>query len=283
MIRLCAFSDEYNSDLDKQIEGLGRCNISLMEIRTVNGKNIADIDVDLAAEYRRKLDANGISVWSIGSPIGKVDIEEDFEEYLKKVHHVCALANIFGTKRVRMFSFYNAYGKSELVMERLRKMVDVAAMYDVVLCHENEKEIYGDTIERVLEIRDKVPGLNFVYDPANFVQCKQDCDEAINKLYSFTDYFHIKDVDSSEQLVPSGYGEGRLRELIQKIDRDTVLTLEPHLRIFDGFGSIDNTDMKHRFTYRTNEEAFMAAYDALVALLIECGYTECEGVYTKLK
>ena len=279
MIRLCAFSDEYSSDLDKQIEGLARCNISLMEIRTVNGKNIADIDLESAKEYRKKLDANGISVWSIGSPIGKVDIETDFDEYLKKVYHVCALANVFGTRRVRMFSFFNAYGEGELVMERLRQMVDVAAMYDVVLCHENEKEIYGDTVQRVLEIRNKVQGLNFVYDPANFIQCKQDCSEALDKLYSFTDYFHIKDVDSGEQLVPSGYGEGRLRELVQRIDRDTVLTLEPHLRIFDGFGSIDNTDMKHRFIYQTNEEAFIAAYDALRALLLECGYTEREGVY----
>lgn len=281
MIRLCAFSDEYSKDLDKQIEGLKRCGISLMEIRNVNGRNIADIDSASAVEYRRILDANCISVWSIGSPMGKVDIDTDFDEYLKKVHHICALANIFGTKRVRMFSFFNAYGQGEQVMERLRKMVEVANMYDVVLCHENEKEIYGDTVDRVLEIRDKVPGLSFVYDPANFVQCKQDCLVALDSLYPFIDYFHIKDVDSTEQLVPSGYGEGRLRELIGRIDRDTVLTLEPHLRVFDGYGSIDSTEMKHRFTYPTNEDAFMAAYNALRDLLLECGYAECDGGYVK--
>lgn len=281
MIRLCAFSDEYSNDLDKQIEGLKRCNIALMEIRGVNGKNIADIDKETAVEYRKKLDTNGISVWSIGSPIGKVDIETDFDEYLEKVRHICALANIFGTKRVRMFSFFNAYDHSELVMERLRQMVEVAIEYNVVLCHENEKEIYGDTVDRVLEIRDKVQGLNFVYDPANFIQCKQDCLDALDKLYQFTDYFHIKDVDSDQQLVPSGYGEGRLRELIKRIDRDTVLTLEPHLRVFDGYGSMDNTEMNHRFTYSTNEDAFMAAYNALKALLLECGYTERNGEYIK--
>ena len=281
MIRLCAFSDEYSKDLDKQIEGLKRCNMSLMEIRNVNGTNIADIDSQTAVEYRRKLDSNGISVWSIGSPMGKVDITENFDEYLKKVHHICRLANIFGTRRVRMFSFFNAYEQSELVMERLRLMIEVAKQYDVVLCHENEKEIYGDTVERVLEIAEKVKGLNFVYDPANFVQCKQNCLDALDRLYSLTDYFHIKDVDSTEQLVPSGYGEGRLRELIERIDRDTVLTLEPHLRIFDGYGSIDNTEMKHRFTYSTNEDAFMAAYNALRDLLLACGYVECDGGYVK--
>ena len=281
MIRLCAFSDEYNNDLDKQIEGLKRCNISLMEIRNVNGKNIADIDVETAKAYKEKLDENGISVWSIGSPIGKVDIKDDFDEYLKKVHHVCNLANIFGTKRVRMFSFFNAFEMRDLVMERLHKMVEVANMYGVVLCHENEKEIYGDTIDRVLEIREEVKGLNFVYDPANFVQCKQNCLEALDKLYLFTDYFHIKDVDSTEQLVPSGYGEGRLRELIERIDRDTVFTIEPHLHVFDGYGSIDNTEMKHRFTYSTNEDAFMAAYSALKDLLVECGYAECDCGFIK--
>ena len=85
MIRLCAFSDEYGSSLDAQIEGLKKNGISLMEIRNVDGVNIAKMSEEMAEDCAAKLAEEGISVWSIGSPLGKVDITEDYEEY-KKVY-----------------------------------------------------------------------------------------------------------------------------------------------------------------------------------------------------
>ena len=78
-----------------------------------------------------------------------------------------------------------------------------------------------------------------------------------------TDYFHIKDVISSTQeLVPAGFGDGKIDKLVDMIDKDVVLTLEPHLAIFSGYANIDNTEMKNKFTFSSNQEAFDTAVNA---------------------
>ena len=282
MIRLCAFSDEAGSSLKEQIDALKRNNISLMELRSIDKKNVADFTIEEAKKYQEEMEKNSISVWSIGSPIGKVNIDVDFDEYLKKVEHVCQLANIFKTDKIRMFSFFHAYGKEELVFAYLTKMVEVASKYGVTLYHENEKDIYGDVASRVLKIMDSVSGLKYIYDPANYLQCNEYAINTLNLFHSKTDYFHIKDVIfETGQLVPAGYGDGMIDELLKRIDDDKTLTLEPHLSVFDAYKNIDNTEMKHKFAYKDSNEAFDAAVNALKELLVKVGYKEENGVFVK--
>ena len=284
MIRLCAFSDEASASLQGQIAAMTRNNIALTELRSVNGKNVKDLTVDVAAQIKAELDAAGIAVWSIGSPLGKVDITVDIEEYLQTVAHVCELANVFGCKRIRMFSFFGAYEQPDKVYEYLCRMVDMADRYGVILCHENEKDIFGDTLERVLLIREHVPGLAHVYDPANFLQCGQAAEQTLQALHDKTEYFHIKDVVAATgEIVPAGYGDGRICELIGMIDPDAdiVLTLEPHLRVFAGYVQIDATEMRNKFTYETNDQAFDAAVNALKVLLEQNDYVQTAGGFVK--
>ena len=99
MIRLSAFSDEADSSLLGQIQALQKNDIFLTELRTINGKNVADFTEEESKEYKKILDDNGIDVWALGSPLGKVDISVDLKEYLEKVKKVCGTANIFGTER----------------------------------------------------------------------------------------------------------------------------------------------------------------------------------------
>ena len=282
MIKLCAFSDEAGSSLDEQIGALKRNNISLMELRSIDKKNVSDFTIEEAKKYQNILENNGISVWSIGSPLGKVSIDVDFEEYSKKITHVCELANIFKTDKIRMFSFFNAYENPQKVFEYLRKMVEIARKYGVSLYHENEKDIYGDTAERVEEIYQNVNGLKYIYDPANYIQCDQKAEITLPKFHKKTDYFHIKDVIyETGELVPAGYGDGDILKLIELIDEDKTLTLEPHLAVFDSFKSIDNTEMKHKFVYKNSNEAFDAAVIALKNLLKKAGYKEENGGFVK--
>ena len=282
MIRLCAFSDEAGNSLKEQIDALKRNSISLMELRSIDKKNVADFTIEEAKEYQKTMEENGVSVWSIGSPIGKVDINTDFEEYLKKVEHVCKLAQVFKTDKIRMFSFFNAYEQEEKVFEYLRRMISIANKYNVRLYHENEKDIFGDIAERIEKIMGNVEGLKYIYDPANYLQCNELADTTINKFFDRTDYFHIKDVISETgQLVPAGYGDGKIDVLLSKINSDTTLTLEPHLTVFDAFKTIDNTEMKHKFTYKSANEAFDAAVKALKDILVRLGYKEENGAFIK--
>ena len=273
MIRLCAFADEYSNDLDEQIEALHKNGVNLIELRNVDGTNVTDLTEEQAKSTGERLRKAGITVWSVGSALGKTDIACDREKYLEKVERVCRNATVLGAENIRIFSFFNAYGKRADVIDLLSRMVAIAEKYGVKLCHENEKEIYGDTVDRVLDLHRSVKGLYLVYDPANFVQCGQDIDYAIDRLYGITEYFHCKDVIAATgELVPAGEGDGGVEKLFAKIDRDTVITVEPHLAVFDGYAAIDGTSMKNKYHFETNKEAFNAGVAAVKATLRKCGY-----------
>lgn len=284
MIKLCAFADEASPEIDGQIAALKRNEINLIEVRGLNGVNIADITEEEARGYAAQFKAAGIKVWSIGSPIGKVDINEDFGEHLKLLHHILRLANIFETKRVRIFSFYNAYDKEDEVIQRLKTMIAVANAYGVHLCHENEKNVFGDTPERIGKIIDSVAGISIVYDPANFVEVGVSAIAAKSFLYGKIDYYHVKDaIASTGEIVPAGMGDGDIFDMISDLCRDEerVLTVEPHLRTFEGYSDIDPTEMKNKYVFSTNDEAFDAACRAIKKVISQCGYKEYNGEYLK--
>ncbi len=283
MIKLCAFADESASSIEGQIEALKRNNIDYLELRSVDGKNVSKLTDEEALAIYDKLNASDVKVWSIGSPLGKVDIECDFEEYKNTARRICKIAKIFHTDRIRMFSFFHAYEKSEKVHKYLKEFTDIAKEENVTMYHENEKDIYGDVLKRVVEILDRNSELHSVYDPANYIQTGEYADDTLNALVDRTDYFHIKDViRSTGELVPAGYGDGKIDKLIEMIGkRDVVLSVEPHLAIFKGFAQIDKTEMKNKFTFSSNEEAFDAAVNSLKKVLNEAGYKEENKVFVK--
>lgn len=283
MIRLCAFADEADPTLKGQIDALTRHGISYIELRGIDGKNISLVTEEEARGYKRMLDEAGIAVWSIGSPIGKVKISDDMNTHFALLHHICKLARIFGCDKIRMFSFYEAYEQEALVISTLRKMVQIAASYGVFLYHENEKEIYGDTLDRVLRLQQGVEELRFIYDPANFIECGQDPKVTLDALFPYVSYFHIKDaLWDSKAIVPAGYGAGRIADLVSKIgEQNVVLTVEPHLIVFEGYHAFDKTEMQHAFCFQNNHEAFDAAVGALKGILLEAGYTEKLGGFVR--
>lgn len=287
MLKISAFSDEAGEALSLQIAALERNGITMTELRSVGGKNVLDLTEEEAKEIAATLGAAGIGVSAIGSPLGKVDIEGlDFEAYLGKVHHACKLAQIFSTDRIRMFSFFGAYDKPQLVADYLRQMVAVAREYGVTLCHENEKKVFGDTTQRVLWLHDNVEGLGFVYDPANYLQCGERAAVTLPAALPISTYCHIKDVVfETGELVPAGEGDGEIATMLAMLKTfagDTVLTLEPHLRVFESYAKIDGEEMHHRHHFESADAAFDAAVTALKGLLVAAGYRETlKGVFEK--
>jgi sugar phosphate isomerase/epimerase len=98
-------------------------------------------------------------------------------------------------------------------------------------------------------------------------------------LENHVEYFHIKDVDvKTGELVPAGFGDGNIKNLIQTLKgKNAVLTIEPHLKVFEGYSNIDATEMKNRFEFKTNREAFDAAVSSLKKIILSCGYKEEKG------
>ncbi len=269
MYKLSAFADEAAKDLEGQIAALKRNRIPLLEIRNIDGVNVKDFTESYAKEVARVLSDHGIGISAIGSPLGKEEITLDFPRYLDTVKRVCETACLLSADRIRMFSFFHAEKERDTVIDYLGQMVEVAKSYGVSLCHENEKEIYGDTLSRVLDLLDNVKGLECIYDPANFVQCGEDTKKTLAVLQDRTVEFHIKDcLKAGGEIVPAGYGDGNIADIV-KAANGRVLTLEPHLFLFEGYASIDSTELRHRFTYQSNAEAFDAAVTALRAIAPE--------------
>lgn len=274
MIYLSAFADEASSSLEGQIAALHRNQISYIEVRSLDGVNISGISEQKAKEYAERFAKEKIRVWSIGSPIGKIELSCNFEAYKEKINHVCRLAKIFGTDKIRIFSFFDAHENEDRVFMYLQEMVKMAAEYGVRLYHENEKKIYGDTHERVLNLYKNVEGLGFVYDPANYIEVGADVRLALLELYDKTDYFHVKDlVALTGERVPAGHGDALIKELVDCIGaEDCVMTLEPHLTVFEGYAEIDGAELKSKFCYADADEAFDAAADSLKNVIMSRGY-----------
>lgn len=188
-----------------------------------------------------------------------------------------------GNEKDSCVQFFRAYDEPERVVEACNRMAEVAIANDAVLCHENEKEVYGDTAIRVRELMLKLQGWKFVYDPANFVQTGQFAEETLS-LASQCDYYHIKDaLAKTGELVPAGEGDGAVKCLVAGIRGDKTLTIEPHLALFEGYDEIDGSEMKHRRVYRTRGEAFDVAVNSLKAILKDVGYRETDGIWERLK
>ena len=275
-----AFSDEAASSLSGQIAAMKRNGLDGTEIRGVNGRSIVAHTVQEAAEVLRQLKDNGLSVWSVGSPIGKISLDGDYAGHLDLLRHTLKLANTLECSNLRMFSFYLPEGEKpencrNEVIEKLAQMAEIAEGFGVTLCHENEKGIYGDLAIRCAELLDAVPALRCVFDPANFIQCGQDVPEAWEMLGSRVYYMHIKDAAADGTVVPAGLGIGHLPEILADyISRGgDAVTVEPHLRVFDGLQDLEHgqkTSLPEGM-YPTADAAFDAACGALKKLILPEG------------
>ena len=269
--KLAAFADEADGRLSEQIKAMTENGIDFLEIRGVDGENISDISLEKAKEVRRQLEDAGLGVWSLGSPYGKTGICDDFAAHLDKFKRGLELADILGAKHIRMFSFYvpsdDAERYRDEVMSRLGQFVEAAKGSDVILCHENEKGIYGDIASRCAEIHREFPALKAVFDPANFIQCGQDTVKAWELLSPYVEYMHIKDAMENGSVVPAGKGIGNLPYLLEQY-KGSVLTLEPHLSVFDGFDKLEASEKtKMGYYYPSSRAAFDAAVNALKELI----------------
>ncbi|MBQ7407197.1 MAG: sugar phosphate isomerase/epimerase [Clostridia bacterium] len=285
-----AFADEAADDLEGQIAALKRNGIGYIEPRFVDKKGILALTEEELLEMKKKLDAAGIKVGSLGSPIGKYPIEEPFEIHLEDFKKALRAAKLLGTDKIRMFSFFHkdtslADCRQE-VIKRLKVLVEMAKAEGITLCHENESHIYGELPREVKDLLENVPGLGGIFDPANYVMAGADAFEGACITLPYLSYVHIKDaVCESQTIVPAGEGEGRILDVLNMIDAQTdapvMMTLEPHLNEFTAFKSIDTHELKGKYSFKNNTESFDFAVAALEKLLSEGGYKKENGKWSK--
>lgn len=281
MIRLSAFADEISPDLDEQIAVLSSEQIHFLDLRSVWHTNVLDLSDQQVDIIKKTLDAHGIGVAALGSPIGKVPIDSSFDEHLQRFERAIVVARTLQTRYIRIFSFYppaSAQRSGEPgrvvdpteyrdeVLRRLREMSARARAANIILVHENEKDIYGDTIARNVDLLEAVDNSHFrsVLDPANYIQCQQEpYPQAFEATKPWLEYVHVKDARADGSVVAAGEGEARWPELLQRLREtgyDCFLSLEPHLADAGKFQGFSGPDL------------FRRASQALQSMLKEIGW-----------
>lgn len=267
MIKISAFADEIGSDLDVQIQHLQANGVGFVELRGVWGKNVMALSEAEIRTIKQRANDQGIGFSAIGSPLGKFPLDGDFREQMDGLKLALEYAQILEAPYIRMFSFWmpnedNPADHRSQVIDWLGQMIAEAEKTSIILAHENEKDIYGDTGDRCLDLYESLTSKSFtgIFDFANFVQCGerpyQDC---WGKLRKYISYFHIKDaLAESGQVTPAGQGDGDVERILKEAFQSgfaNFLTLEPHLSVAAAsYG-------------RTTPELFTTAVNALKDIL----------------
>lgn len=274
---LSAFSDEYADSLVEQCSALNRFGIEYMEMRGVDGKNVSTLTKEEVLNAKKILSDYGIKVSSIGSPLGKIKIDGDLDAHIETAKRVFETANELGAKNIRAFSFYLPDGKDReecktQVYDGLSKLVKTAEEFSVTLCHENEALIYGESPEKCLEIVEYFGGkMKCVLDMGNFVLDGYNPMDAYNLLFKHVEYFHIKDSLYAGAIVPAGKGEAQIKDILDRYkkesNKDTFITLEPHLQTFSGLNALVGKSFDNPYKYENQQVAFADAVEKLKELI----------------
>ena len=167
---LSGFSDEFDFDIKKQFEALKKLGINYFEPRMINKKNIIKLSDDEVNSLKELMKEYGISVSSIGSPIGKIKLEDDFDTHFDEFKRTVEICKMLDCKYIRMFSFFvdedKADASEDEVVNKLSKMVEYAEKEGVILLHENEKGIYGNIARRCKKLFDRIKSDNFIFYPS---------------------------------------------------------------------------------------------------------------------
>jgi len=255
MWTLSGFIDEISDDFSEQCKVATGLGLRYVEVRSAWRINILDLDAAQLDTLRQTLAEYGLSVSSIGSPIGKISIDDDFPPHLERMRHAVEVAELLEAPYIRLFSFFIPEGADpdshrDEVLSRMSALTEAAADSDVILVHENEKEIYGDIPRRCLDIVTSVdsPKLQLAWDPANFVQVGvRPFTEGYNMLRPHVGYIQIKDALLADgTVVVAGAGDGEVVETIRALHADGFdgfFSLEPHLGEYTAFGALSGSEL----------------------------------------
>ncbi len=240
MLKISGFGDEIVEDFEGQLSHMRDMNLNYIALRNLWGTNILDLNPKQKKTAKELLRDYGMGVSEIGSPIGKVSITSSWKKEWARFEKAIEMAHYFNCPRIRIFSFYFPKGQPpekyrSLVIKRLKEMADHAEKEDIILLHENEANIYGETGLRCVDLMEAVdsPSFKLIFDPANYVTCgTQPFTQWYDMQEDYIGHLHIKDCTFDGTFTPAGQGDGEIPELMDALVKkgfSGFATMEPHL------------------------------------------------------
>ncbi len=254
---LTGIGDEAANSLNGQIQATQELGWKHLEMRGVevpgfpkaNFHDIPDKAFDAAAA---KLHSLGLGVYCFGSTIMNwaKTVETPWDVTLAEVQSAIPRMQRVGAKYVRIMSFKpkdEEHRIPTLVFERVREVTNRFLDAGIQPVHENCMNYGGMSWQHALELLDKVPGLNWVFDTANPIfnpdrskpkpWPKQDPWEFWTHLRDHSVHIHVKDATWNATRNDADYnwpgeGAGRVRDILQDaVSRgyDGGISIEPHM------------------------------------------------------
>ena len=245
---LTGIADEAAGDIETQVTAHKELGWDHIELRLVDGKNVAgelgDVDFDRVCGV---LAREGMTATGFASRIANWsrNIKGDFSDDVQDLKDSIPRMNRLGVRPIRVMSWVGeGVGEAEWRREtirRMRQLAKIAEDGDVLLCHENCTGWGGLSERHMLELRDEVDSPNFVllYDIGNTLSHGLEAASFFETIRGQFAYVHVKDAHknpeggSSERYAYCGEGDAHVREYLGKIlvedGYDGVVSIEPHV------------------------------------------------------
>ena len=253
--RLAGFADEAYTDFGKQLRFFAGLAINRIDVRHFERDGArCSIAESTAAERGRlagQLRDSGIACQSVATPVGKAPVDGDFAIQRRQLANGLAAALEFGCAAVRIFGFQaRSADDHPACIDNLARLCEQAGRDapGVRLLLENERDVYGETPEQILEALDKVDceNLGFVCDPANFAVVGVSAPDAVRQLLPQIQALHVKDLGADGNMVLPGRGLCDWPQILVNLNESPGpkdLSLEPHLDVAERhFGSTNPQD-----------------------------------------
>lgn len=262
-MKLAAITDEISMDLDLALSVMGEYGCEAAELRAVWDVNIAELTESQLSEARRLLDKRGIGVCCIASPVYKCDLPgaktsrtgpmhqaaaKPYEEHFDLLKRCCRIAEMFGSKLVRIFSFWDIGVLDDGVLDAIAAGISDGVKYaednGFVLLMENEAACIvktGAELARIVERVDS-PALKAVWDPGNaFLAGEVPYPDGYSAVRRHCAHVHVKDAvrlaSGKQKFAVVGDGEVDYQGQFAALRNDGYtgyISLETHYRPFAG-------------------------------------------------
>lgn len=247
-MRCSGISDEAGDSVEVQIKAHQEIGWEYMELRLVDGENVALVPEAKFEEVYAAVTEAGMKVSCFAGTIGNWSkkISGDFRPDVDELKQAIPRMQRCGTRYMRIMTWPNdpdaPWPEDEWKRESLRRVKELAKMAedgDIVLAIENCRGWAGLTPENALQFIDEVgsPALKWLYDTGNVVGHGQDPWDFYSKIKPQIAYVHIKDSgregpDGPMRTVYCGEGEAMVREVIEDLlvtGYEGFVSIEPHL------------------------------------------------------
>lgn len=188
-LRIAAITDEYSPDLALALSAMTATGMTGAELRVLWGKNIMDLSDDELSKAKALLAEHEMEVISIASPLLKCVLpnapeidgrfqqdvfaaKHTFEDQPRLTDHAFKVAEFFGAKIVRVFSYWRTVEPEktyDAVASALHSLGDKAAPRGLTIGLENEHACNVATAAHSAKMLSMVqhPFVKLVWDPAN--------------------------------------------------------------------------------------------------------------------